>query len=326
MLILTRDQVAALLDSAMLVDALGRAMADLSAGRASMPERIAARVSKSDGGLFAMPAYVPSLDVLESKLVSLFPHNRDAPTHQAVILCFDPEDGTPSVLMDATYITEMRTAAGSSLATRLLASDEARVLAILGTGVQARSHARLVIRERPFEQVLIAGRAPEKAAHVAAELTEELGRDVEAVPDIELAVDRAQVVCAATHSPEPVMNRAWIRPGTHINSVGYNTAGREIDSATVADALVFVESRAAALAPPPSGSNDLLWPIKEGTIDESHVQAEIGELVAGSATGRTTPEQITLYKSVGVGAQDAAAAALVLEAARARGAGTNFDL
>lgn len=325
-LILTRDQVAALLDPGPLVDALGRAMADLSAGRASNPERIAVRVSGNGGGLFAMPAFVPSLEVLESKLVTLFPRNRDRPTHQAVMLCFDPENGTPSVLMDATYITEMRTAAGSSLATRLLASDEARVLAILGTGVQARSHARLVVRERPFEEILIAGRSPDKAARVAAELTEELGRDVEVVPDIESAVNRAQVICAATHSPEPVMRRAWIQPGSHVNSVGYNTAGREIDSATVADALVFVESRAAALAPPPSGSNDLLWPIRDGVIDESHVQAEIGELVTGSAAGRTTLEQITLYKSVGVGVQDAAAAALVLEAAGARGIGTSFEL
>ncbi len=326
MLILTRDDVTALLEPGMLVDALGRAMADLSAGRASMPARIAARVPQNDGGLFAMPAFVPSLGVLESKLVSLFPHNRDTPTHQAVILCFDPETGTPSVLMDATYITEMRTAAGSALATRLLAHDDASVLAVLGTGVQARSHARLVVRERPFEQILIAGRAPDKAARLAAELTEELGREVEAVPDIEFAVGRAQVICAATHSPEPMVRRDWIQLGSHVNSVGYNTAGREIDAATVADALVFVESRAAALAPPPSGSNDLLWPIRDGVIDERHVQAEIGELVAGAAAGRTTPDQITLYKSVGVGVQDAAAAALVLETAREQGAGTTFDL
>ena len=325
-LILTRDDVTTLLDPGMLVDALGRAMADLSAERASMPARIAARVAEHDGGLFAMPAFVPSLEVLESKLVSLFPHNLDTPTHQAVILCFNPDNGTPSVLMDATYITEMRTAAGSALATRLLARDDATVLAVLGTGVQARSHARLVVSERPFDQILIAGRDPEKAERVAAELTNDIGRNVEAVPDIESAVERAQVICAATHSPQPVVRRGWIQLGTHINSVGYNTAGREIDAATVADALVVVESRAAALAPPPSGSNDLLWPIRDGAIDQSHIHAEIGELVAGSTTGRTTPDQITLYKSVGVGVQDAAAAALVLEAARQQGAGTNFDL
>lgn len=325
-LILTHEDVSSLLDPRMLVEALGRAMADLSAGRASMPPRIAAHTSENNGGLLAMPAFVPSLEVLESKLVTLFPHNRDRPTHQAVILCFDPGTGTPSVLMDATYITEMRTAAGSSLATRLLARDEANVLAVLGTGVQARSHARLVVHERPFKQVLISGRNPEKSARVAAELTEEMGRDVEAVPQIPSAVERADVVCAATHASEPVVRRPWIQPGTHINSVGYNTAGREIDSAAVADALVVVESRAAALAPPPSGSNDLLWPMRDGVIREDHVHAEVGEILAGSATGRTSSDQITLYKSVGVAVQDAAAAGLVLDAARQKGVGTDFDL
>jgi alanine dehydrogenase len=325
-LILTREDVAALLDLSLLVDALGRAMADLSAGRASMPSRIAAQVSEYDGRLFAMPAFVPSLGALESKLVSLFPNNRDRPTHQAVIISFEPENGTPAVLMDATYITEMRTAAGSALATRLLARDDATVLTVLGTGVQARSHARIVARERAFQQVLIAGRDPTKASRVAAELTDEMGREIEAVPDMLSAVQRANVICAATHSPEPILSRAWIRAGTHINSVGYNMAGREIDAATVTDAVVVVEARAAALAPPPSGSNDLLWPIRDGLIGENHVRAEIGEIVAGSAAGRTSPDEITLYKSVGVAVQDAAAAALVLTAAREHGAGTNFDL
>jgi alanine dehydrogenase len=326
MLILTREDVASLLDPSLLVDALGRAMADLSAGRASMPARIAAHASETDGRLFAMPAFVPSVGALESKLVTLFPKNRDRPTHQAVILCFDPENGTPAVLMDATYVTEIRTAAGSALATRLLARDDATILAVLGTGVQARSHARLVVRERPFKQVLISGRDPAKAASVAAELTEEMGPKVEAVPHIQSAVERADVICAATHSSAPVVRREWIRAGTHINSVGYNMAGREIDAPTVIDALVVVESRAAALAPPPSGSNDLLWPIRDGLLSEKHVHAEIGEIVAGSATGRTSTDQITLYKSVGVAVQDAAAAALVHKAARDRGAGTSFDL
>lgn len=326
MLLLTREDVAALLDPRGLIDALARVMVDLSGGRASMPARIAAHVPENDGRLFAMPAFVPSEGALETKLVTLFPNNRDRPTHQAVILCFEPENGTPAVLMDATYVTEMRTAAGSALATRLLAPDDARVLAVLGTGVQARSHARLVGRDRPFERILISGRDPAKAARVAAELTEEMDREVEAVPHAASAVERADVICTATHSSEPVMRREWIQAGSHINSVGYNTAGREVDAATVCDALVVVESREAALAPPPSGSNDLLWPIRDGLIDEDHVHAEIGEIAAGSTAGRTSLDQITLYKSVGVAVQDAAAAALVLEAAREGTVGTSFDL
>ena len=326
MLILNREDVTALLDPRKLVDVLGRAMADLSAGRASMPERIAADVSEHDGRLFAMPAFVPSLGALESKLVTLFPNNHDRPTHQAVIVCFERENGSPAVLMDASYVTEVRTAAGSALATRLLARVDATTLAILGTGVQARSHARLVSRERHFEQVLIWGRDPAKAARVAAELSDEIGQEIETVKNVGSALEQADVICAATHSPEPVVSREWIRAGTHINSIGYNTAGREIDAGTVSQAVVVVESRAAALAPPPSGSNDLLWPIRDGIIDETHVRTEIGEIVSGLATGRASPDQITLYKSVGVAVQDAAAAALVLEAARDSRRGTALDL
>jgi alanine dehydrogenase len=326
MLILTRDDVAELLDPVELIDALARAMVDLSAGRASMPPRNAANTSHKDGLLAAMPAYVPSLDTLSSKLLTVFPHNRDRPTHQGVIVCFDPDYGSPTVLMDAGHVTEMRTAAGSALATRLLARDDAKVMAIVGTGAQARSHAQLVSRERPFQKVLIAGRDPDKAAHLAAELRGEMRLQMESEPSIRSAVEQADVICAATHSPEPVVERDWIRAGTHINSVGYNTAGREIGPDTVADAIVVVESRAAALAPPPAGANDLLWAIKDGTVSKDHVHAEIGEIVAGSATGRTSADQITLYKSVGVAVEDAASAALVLDAARDRGVGASFYL
>ena len=153
-----------------------------------------------------------------------------------------------------------------------------------------------------------------------------LACEVTAARDFQQALHGAGVVCAATHAPEPVVRRAFLAPGTHVNSVGYNTAGREVDAETIADALVVVESRATALAPPPAGANDLLLPIRDGLIGEDHIHAEIGELVAGSAPGRTSPEQITLYKSVGVAVQDAAAAALVLEAARRAGAGTEISL
>jgi ornithine cyclodeaminase len=143
---------------------------------------------------------------------------------------------------------------------------------------------------------------------------------------IEQAVREADVVCACTHSPEPVVRGAWLRPGTHVNSVGYNTAGREVDADTVAASLVVVESRAAALAPPPGGSNDLLWPIRDGVIRADHVHAELGEIVSGARPGRTSETQITLYKSVGVAVEDAAAAALVLRAARERNVGRTVEL
>lgn len=326
MLVLGRREVEELLDPDRLVDTVADALADLSSGSASQPSRVAAMVADREALLAAMPAFVPSMGALTTKLVSLFPHNADRPTHQAVVLCFDPENGTPLALLDGTSITADRTAAGSALATRLLARENARTLAILGTGVQARSHARFVVRVRPFEQVRVAGRDPKKAAALADELGPLLGLSVEPSPSFQGALEGADVVCATTHSPDPVVRRAWLSPGVHVNSVGYNTAGREVDEETVRDALVVVESEEAALAPPPSGSNDLLWPIRDGVITEDHVRTELGDLAAGRVSGRTSPEQITLYKSVGVAVEDAAAAALVLAAARERGAGTEVEV
>ena len=313
MLILTGPEVRELLDLDALVDALAAAHADLSAGKASMPPRIAALVDAQDALLGVMPSYLPSAG-LACKLVTLFPHNRDRETHQAIVCVFDPDSGTPVALMDGTYITAMRTAAGSALATRLLAREDSRVLAILGTGVQAHSHARLLPRVRPFEEVRVAGR---DSARVEA-FARQIGGV--AAPSYEHAVRGADVVAATTHAPQPVVRRAWLSPGVHVNSVGLNPSGRELDEATVADALLVVESRASALAPPPAGAPEL------AAIDPARIHAELGELVAGVKPGRRSRDEITLYKSVGVAVQDAAAATLVLAAARERSVGRELDL
>ena len=328
MLLLSRDDVLALLDLDRLIDALGPAMADLSAGRASVPDRVGALVAERDGHLLAMPGYVPSLGVLGCKLVSLFPRNAgsDVPTHQAVIALFDPRTGSPSALIDGTEITAARTGACSALSARLLAREDASVLAVLGTGVQARSHAHAVVRVRPIRELRVAGRDAGKVKDVAAEMERELGIVTRAAESYEEALAGADIVCATTHASEPVVRRPWLSPGTHVTSVGYNPAGRELDDQTVADALVCVESRRAALAPIPSGSNDLIAPMQAGVIGEDHIHAELGELVIGARSGRTSAEQITLYKSVGVAVQDAAAAALVVAAAREHGAGRELRL
>ncbi len=313
MLVLSRAEVESLLDLDELVDALAEAFVDLSGGRASMPQRVAAFSGR--GLLGVMPAYLPSADVLETKLVTLFEGNAgtELPTHQAAIAVFDPERGELTALMDGTYITATRTAAGSALSVRLLAREDARVLAICGTGVQARTHARAVARVRGIAEIRVAGRDREKADAVAAEI------GGTAVESFEEAVRGADIVCAATHSPKPVVRREWLDDGAHVTSVGVNPAGAELDEALVADATVFVESREAVLAPFPTGSNDL-----RGIAQER--MTEIGEVLAGTLPGRTNAEQITLYKSVGVAVMDAAAAALVLRAAAERGAGTDVSL
>lgn len=285
-----------------------------------MPTRIAAMVSERDGLLAAMPAYLPAAGALTTKLVSLFPRNTDRPTHQAVIVAFDPETGTPAALLDGEAITAARTAAGSALSAELLSRKGAQVLAVIGTGVQARAHLKAVQRVRKFREIRVVGRDRAR--------TEELAREfgAKAVSPGADALRDADVVCAATHSAGPVVLREWLKEGAHVTSVGYNTAGREVDEATVVDALVVVESRAAALAAPPSGSNDLNWPIRDGKITKDHVHAELGELVSGTKSGRANEKQLTLYKSVGVAVEDAAAAALVLRLAKERGVGKQIEI
>jgi len=311
--LLSQAQVRDLLDLDELVDALAEAHADLTAGSASMPPRTAALVSEREGLLGVMPSYLPSAG-LACKLVTLFPHNRDRETHQALICVFDPANGTPLALMDGTYITATRTAAGSALATRLLAREDAHVLAILGTGVQAHSHARALPRVRRIDEIRVASRDRAKAEAFAAEI------GGLAADSYEQAVRGADIVAATTHATEPVIRRAWLEPGTHVNSVGLNPSGREVDEATVADAVLVVESRESALAPPPAGAPELAG------VDPSRVYAELGELVSGVKPGRRSEQEITLYKSVGVAVQDAAAAALVLKAARERSIGKEIEL
>ena len=325
MLVLSATEVVSLLDLDALADALQTAMVDLSAGQASVPPRVAALVPGRDAMLAAMPAYLPSADALTTKLVSLFPRNQNRPTHQALICCFDPATGTPVAVIDGTYVTAARTAAGSALATRLLARPGASQVAVIGTGVQARAHARALARLPGVQTVLIAGRDQSRAKALAGELTT-AGVPAQALASAEDAVRSADVVCTTTHAASPVLLREWLRPGTHINSVGYNNSGEgEVDSATIRDALVVVESRAAALAPFPAGAVELRRAIEHNVIDASHI-VEVGQIAAGTARGRTGDTQLTLYKSVGVAVQDAAAAALILAAAQERGAGTHITM
>ena len=319
MLILDQRQVTALLDTDALIAALAPAMADLSAGQVSMPARTAALVAERKSLLGVMPAYLAASRTLSCKLVSVFPGNGmlGLPTHQAVVILFDAETGTAKVLMDGTSITARRTAAGSALATKLLAREEASVLLIVGTGVQARTHAHAIRHVRKIKELRIAGRDTERTKVFAAELSRELGLNAKPFPIAREAFAGVHIVCATTDAEEPVVLGAWLEPGMHINSVGLNQRGRELDAEAVQRSRVFVESRAAALAPPPSGANEL---------QGASVEAEIGELVAGTRPGRGSPQDITLYKSVGVAAQDAVAAQLVYDAAVKRGLGTEIGL
>ena len=294
MLVLTRTDVEELLDLDKLVDALAAAHAELSADTAKLVPRVG--VWSGAGVLGAMPGYAPSAG-MGCKLVTLFEGNRDRPTHQALIALFDPATGTPTALMDGTYITAMRTAAAAALATKLLSRPDSSVLAILGTGVQSRAAQEMFPRVRDFTEIRVAGRG-----------------------EYEDAVRGADVVHCTTGSPEPIVRWDWLAPGTHVSSVGFGMGGSELDPEIVSRAdLVAVEQRDSAFAPLPAGAPELDPRGRDGVV-------ELGEIIAGTREGRTSDEQITLYKSVGVAVQDLAAAALVLDAARARGAGSEIEL
>jgi ornithine cyclodeaminase/alanine dehydrogenase-like protein (mu-crystallin family) len=295
LLVLSCDEVARLLNVDLLLERLELAFVELSAGRASVPPRVAAHAQ--DGYLAVMPGYVNG--VLEAKLVSVFPGHE--PSHQALIAVFDAETGTPRAVMDGTHITAVRTGASSAVATRALARADARVLAVLGAGVQGRSHLDSVRRVREFDEVRVASRTFAHAQALAAE------SGATAVESFEEAVRGADVVCCCTHASSPVLRRDWLDPGTHVCSVGVGD-GPELDEGTVHAGLLVVESP-AAFQPFPAGTHEL------SALDPS-LAVELGQILSRDHPGRTSDEQITVYKSMGHAVEDAAAAALVLERAQ----------
>ena len=311
MLVLSQAQVRELLDVDELIDALERALVELSAGRSSVPPRTAAFVPDERGMLASMPGYVDG--VLATKLVSVFHHNAELglPSHQGVIAVFDSANGTPLALMDGAYITAVRTGATSAVSTRALAREDAKVLAVVGGGVQGRSHLEAARRVRDFDEIRVASRNPQSAAALAADF----GALV--APSIEEAVRGADVVCLCTQASEPVIRREWLAGGAHVTSVG---SAIELDAATVEAAdLLAIESRASAFQPFPAGAKELAGRDPEAAV-------ELGEVLSGTRPGRTRATQLTVYKSTGHAVEDAAAAALVLRRAQQEGVGTIVGL
>jgi len=288
-MILDERAVHDLLGMEELIPAMAKAMADLSSGKVVQPGRVMLPVAEHQGFLGLMPAYGGALG---AKLVAFYPNNQGIPSHHAMILLFKPETGEPLVTMDGRLITEMRTAAVSAVATRLLARPEASVLGILGSGVQARSHLAALRLVRTIHEVRVW--SPRNAAAFAREF------GVSAVPTAEEAVHGSDIVVVATSSQTPVLSGAWLAPGTHINAVGApRPTWRELDDDALRKARLYVEQREAATRE----SGDV--------IAAGKIFAEIGEVVAGSKPGRQSADEITLYKSVGVAVQDIVSAELV---------------
>lgn len=324
MLVLDAADVRRALPMAAAIEAMKRAFAALSDGRAVVPERIQLAVEPHDGVSLVMSALVDAdgEEALAVKVVSLFDRNaeRGLARIQAAVLVLEADTGRPVALLEGATLTAIRTGAASGAATDLMSRPDSRTAAILGAGVQARTQLEAVCTVRPIETVWVYD--PLEAA-VASFIDEMAGRspipaDVRAAADAREAVAEADVVCAATTSPTPVFSDADLKAGTHVNAVGsYQPDVEEVPPETIVRARLVVDSRHAALAE----TSDLIQPIRDGLITADHIQAELGELVLGRAKGRTSDEQVTLFKAVGVAVQDAVAARAALDRAEQLGLG-----
>jgi ornithine cyclodeaminase len=297
LLVLNEHDVEELLTMEECIAAMEDALAALARGEVHNPLRHAIRAPGAPGLLGLMPAWRAPYYAL--KEVCVFPENpkRGLDTHLGAVILHSGETGAPLAIMNASAITAIRTAAVSAVATKLLAREDAAVLAILGTGVQAKSHRRAIPLVRSIREIRMCGRGD----------------------SAEEAVRGADIIVTATNSREPVLRREWISPGAHINAVGSSiAAARELDGATVAAASLFVDRRESTVAE----SGDYLFALREGAISgPEHIRAEIGEILTGAAEGRKSPGEITLFKSLGLAVEDLAAAALLFEKAQRDGRG-----
>jgi ornithine cyclodeaminase len=274
------------------------------------------RPPEAAGVMALMPAYVAGESAaLGVKVINVFNGNpaQGKDSHQGAVLLFAAETGEPAAMMNASAITAIRTAAVSGVATRLLAREDAGDLAIIGSGVQARSHLAAMTCVRPVRRVRVASRHVEHAQRFASEMQPHYAFPIEPVGTIEAAVHRADLIVTATSSAEPILQRDWITQGAHLNVVGASQPhAREVDTATMAAASLFVDRRESTL----NESGDYLIAARDGAIGPEHIRAEIGEVLIGAKPGRTQPDEITLFKSLGLAVEDVASAAYLYRQAQ----------
>jgi ornithine cyclodeaminase/alanine dehydrogenase-like protein (mu-crystallin family) len=324
-LVLGRSEVAEALPQGECLEAMADVLAAHARGDVHQPLRSVSIPPASDGFMGLMPAQRGGERPLFSlKAVCVFPANPDRglDPHQGTVTLFDGTTGEPTAILDASAITAIRTAAVSALATRLLAADGARRLAILGAGVQAQAHLRALLDVRDFEHVAVYAPTRSHAERLAGETGS--GVPVEVADSAESAVRGAEVVVTATNSREPVLRREWLEPGTHLNAVGASApTSRELDAATVAACSLFADSRESVV----NEAGEYQLAVHEGLIaGPEHIRAELGEVVAGLHPGRTDPGELTVFRSLGLAIEDMAAAERAVANARGRGLGTEVEL
>jgi ornithine cyclodeaminase/alanine dehydrogenase-like protein (mu-crystallin family) len=328
-LVLSADDVVKLLPMRDCIDVMRDALAALARGKALVPLRMVMRMPDASGFLGLMPGQIAPdggrEGALGMKAVSVFPGNarRGIDTHQGAVLLFEVDTGRLCALMDGATITAIRTAAVSGVATDLLARQDAAELAILGAGVQARTHLDAIAAVRPLRRVRIWSRNQEHLRDLVTQVAGRVDASIDAVPTAEAAVQGADVVATVTASPQPVLQRSWLKDGVHINAVGSSIpATREIDTATMTAVRLFVDRRESAV----NEAGDILIPMREGAFTADHIQAELGDVIIGSDPGRRSATELTLFKSLGLAVEDVAAAAFILKRARQTGVGQTVQV
>ncbi len=312
--ILDERDVRQLLPMGECIDVMAEALASLARGEVHNPLRFVVRPPGESSLMGLMPAHRGGDAKLWGlKTVAIFPGNsaRGLDSHQGFVALFDGETGETRALLNAGAITAVRTAAVSGVATRLLAREDARTLALLGAGIQARSHLDAMRAVRDFDRIVVFSRTPGKL------------EGIEDAPSAEAAVRDADVICTTTSAAEPILARGWLKPGVHINAVGSSIpTTRELDTATMRDAALFVDRRESTI----NEAGDFLFPQREGAIGPEHIRAEIGELLIGTGEGRRSAEEVTVFKSLGLAVEDLAAAEHVLRRAEQENVGQVVSL
>lgn len=302
------------------IDVMSSAFGQIARGRANVPQRLG--LETDAGLLLAMPGSLPDDQALAIKIVTVFPGNsrRELPSIFGLVVVLDASTGAPLALVEGGRLTALRTGAASGLATKFMARADARTVALFGAGVQARTQLAAVRAVRDIQAVRIVSRRAESAERLVSEL---VGLDARVTHDPAHAIRGADIVITATTSSTPLFHGHDLEPGTHVNAIGaYAASMREVDSVAVRRSRVVVDTRQGALAE----AGDLIVPIREGAISADHIVAELGEVVSGAVPGRTSDDEITLFKSVGHAAQDVALAHRVLDIAIAHDIGVTVSL
>lgn len=323
--ILSQDDLTQALPMADAIAVIKEAFMVLSAGGVLMPERTHVDIPKHQGTALFMPSYADHFGKIGLKSVNIYPNNpqHGLPCIQGMVCLLDGKTGTPLALLNGTYLTALRTGAASGVATDLLARPDAGRVALFGAGVQARTQLEAVCAVRSVQQVRVFDLVTETATTFAQEMGARLDVEVIVAQSPQDAVRSADIICTVTVSAVPVFDHRDLAPGVHINAMGsYQPHVQEIPMDTVLQSRLLVDHRSSVL----QETGDLIIPIQQGRMEPTHIQAEIGEILAGRALGRTSQSEITLFKSVGVAIQDLAAATRALDIAEGKELGTLVTL